>query len=103
MAPVGCAYSILLVPFQRSIEEIHGDVFILIEPLDDKWLEPSEREKNIWRVRIVVVHYKTGDFQRTSLANSFFYLFKHFLGQKQFPKSFSMLLHADTDSSLGIN
>lgn len=39
-----CTHSIFLVPFQCSIEEIHGNVFILIKPLNDKWLEPPKKK-----------------------------------------------------------
>lgn len=38
-------HSIFLVPFQCSIEEVHGNVLVLIKPLNDKWLEPPKKEK----------------------------------------------------------
>ncbi len=37
-------HSIFLVPFQCSVEEIHGNVLVLIKPLNDKWLEPPKKE-----------------------------------------------------------
>lgn len=37
-------HSIFLVPFKGSVEEIHGNVFVLIKPLNDKWLEPPNKE-----------------------------------------------------------
>lgn len=38
-------HPIFLVSLQGAVEEIHGDVFILIQPLNNKRLEPpAERQ-----------------------------------------------------------
>jgi len=38
-------HAILLVPLQRPVEEVHGDVLVLAQPLDDKRLEPPGEQR----------------------------------------------------------
>lgn len=76
-------HSIFLVPFQCSIEEIHGNVLVLIKPLNDKRLEPPKKEKaSIIEGSFFGIYLSGSLYESKSEAEAF--LFKHFRGTTEF-------------------